>query len=97
MLSCSIKKKDKKTLLVPQKDIIYKTQQFMSVPENLSKLMEICGKNDIEFRIQKEDEESSVFFNEEEQRLTVNFIGPEDSTLLPKIQDAIKTLKERFE
>jgi hypothetical protein len=91
----NIKKKDKKTLLVPEKDIIYKTQQFMSLPENLSKLMEMCGKNDIEFRILK-DEESSVYLNEEEQILTVKFSGPEDSTLLGKIQNTIKTLEERF-
>ena len=94
--SPDLKKKDKKTLLVPQKNIIYKTQQFMSIPENLSKLMEICGKNDIEFRILKEEEESSVSFNEEEQTLTVKFIGPDDSTLLSKIQNTIKTLEERF-
>ena len=66
----------------------------MSIPENLSKLMEICGKNDIEFRILKEEEESSVSFNEEEQILTVKFIGPDDSTLLSKIQNTIKTLEE---
>lgn len=84
------------SLMVSNKDIIYKTKQFMSVPENLQKLMEICGNNDIEFIIQQEDNDSYANFNEEKMCVTVNFIGPEDKTLLEKIQNTIKQLQERF-
>lgn len=82
--------------MISNKNITYKIKQFMSIPENLSKLMEICGKNNVEFVIQQEGEESSVSFNEEKMNVTVNFTGPEDNTLLVKIQTVIKNLQERF-
>ncbi len=93
----NLKKKDKNTLLVPVNDVVYKTQQFMSMPENLSKLMEICSKNDIEFRIQREEEEPSITYNEEEKRVTVNFnVIENNNSLLLGIKKMIGDLEQRF-
>lgn len=90
-----IGRKDK-SIIVPVDNIIYKKQEIMTLPENLSELMKICSENNYNFQIQKNEEVNYIKLDEENKSLIVNFSNYEDDSLEKESNDMLIKLKELF-
>ena len=90
-----IGRKDK-SIIVPVDDIKFKIQENMPMPENLTDLMKICGENNIQFQIKKEEESNYIKLDEENKTLTINFSDYEDNSLEKESIEMLDKLKEMF-
>jgi hypothetical protein len=90
--------RNEKSIIVPSDDIKFKIQENMPMPENLSELMKICGENNIQFQIKKEEEESNyIKLDEENKILIINFSDYKDTSLEKESIEMLNRLKEMFE
>lgn len=88
--------KKEKSIIVPIDDIKFKIQENMPIPENLSELMKICGENNIQFQIKKEEESNYIKLDEENKTLTINFSDYEDTSLEKESIEMLDKLKKMF-
>lgn len=89
-------RKDDKIIIVKKKDEIYNKIQHMSIPEKLNELLVLCGRNDIEFILKKEDEVNSVNYDNETKKITINFIDHEDKEMETLLDNKLIELKKTF-
>jgi hypothetical protein len=68
----------------------------MPMTENLTDLMKICGENNIQFQIKKEEESNYIKLDEENKTLTINFSDYEDNSLEKESIEMLDKLKEMF-
>ena len=90
-----IGRKDK-SIIVPADEIKFKIQEDMGMPENLADLMKICGENNIQFQIKKEEELNYIKLDEENKTLIINFSDYEDDSLEKESVEMLNKLKEMF-
>lgn len=64
--------------------------------ENLNKLVQLCGINDIEFKIIKEGETNSVEYNKGEKKFLINIPNDKDEEFNTLLDKKISELKEAF-
>lgn len=88
-----------KSLKVPANNIIIKMQKEMPIPEKLSELLLLCSKNNIEFKIQKEEEEDNfIKLDENNEKLIINFSNYHDEKnfefFLDNMIEKLKNLSE---
>jgi hypothetical protein len=88
--------KDDKTIIVKNEYEIYNKIQHMPIPEKLNELLVLCGRNDIEFILKKEDDLNSVIYDNETKKITINFIDSEDKEMETLLTNKINELKETF-
>ena len=88
--------KDGKTVIVKKEYEIYNKIQHMPIPEKLNELLVLCGRNDIEFILKKEDEINSVNYNNETKKITINFIDHEDKEMETLLDNKLIELKKLF-
>jgi hypothetical protein len=88
--------KQDKYIVVKEEFIKYQKIQNMPVPEKLNELLILCGRNDIEFTMKKEEEENNVSFNENDKKLTIHFSNFEDKEMESLLDKKINELKELF-
>jgi hypothetical protein len=64
--------------------------------QNLNELVQLCGINNIEFRIIKEGETNSVEYNKEEKKFLINIPKDKDKEFNTLLDKKIEELKETF-
>lgn len=62
--------------------------------QNLNELVQLCGINDIEFKITKEGETNSVEYNKEEKKFLINIPDDKDKEFNNLLDNKILELKE---
>ena len=62
--------------------------------QNLNELVQLCGINDIEFKITKEGETNSVVYNKEEKKFLINIPDDKDKEFNNLLDNKILELKE---
>jgi len=60
----------------------------------LNELVQLCGINDIEFKITKEGEKNNVEFNKDEKKFFINIPDDEDKEFNNLLDKKIEELKE---
>jgi hypothetical protein len=60
----------------------------------LNELVQLCGINDIEFKITKEGETNNVEFNKDEKKFFINIPDDEDKEFNNLLDKKIEELKE---
>ena len=88
--------KEDKTLIVKTEYIKYNKIKHMPIPEKLNELLVLCGRNDIEFILTKEDDLNSVIYDNETKKITISFIDGEDKEMETLLTNKINELKETF-
>jgi hypothetical protein len=89
-------KKDGDTIVIKKGHIIYHKIKNMPIPEKLNELLILCGKNDVEFILKKENETNEVHYDNETKKVTINFVDVEDKELETLLSNKINELKELF-
>jgi len=59
-----------------------------------NELVQLCGINDIEFRITKEGETNSIEYNKEEKKFLINIPNDKDKEFNNLLDKKIEELKE---
>lgn len=89
--------KDEKYIVVKSEFVKYQKIENMSIPEKLNEILIICGKNNVEFLLTREDEKNNIKFDEDSKKLIVNFSDFEDKEIENIIDEKLKELKEFFD
>ena len=88
--------KEDKTIIVKTEYVKYDKIKHMPIPEKLNELLVLCGRNDIEFILKREDEINSVIYDNETKKIIINFIDSEDKEMETLLTNKILELKEAF-
>ena len=86
--------KEEKTIIVKTEYVKYDKIKHMPIPEKLNELLVLCGRNDIEFILKREDEINSVIYDNETKKIIINFIDSEDKEMETLLTNKIVELKE---
>jgi hypothetical protein len=89
-------KKVGNVIKVNKENIKYNKTKNMPIPQKLTELLTLCGKNNIEFVLKKEEEKNSVVYDDEKKKVSINFVDYEDKELETLLSNKINELKELF-
>jgi hypothetical protein len=89
--------KDNKYIVVKSEFVKYQKIENMPIPEKLNEILIICGKNNVEFILTREDDKNNIKFDEDSKKLIVNFSDFEDKGIENMIDEKLKELKEFFD
>lgn len=89
-------KKDGDVVIVKKENVIYNKIKNMPIPEKLNELLVLCGQNNIEFVLRREDEKNEVSYDNETKKVSINFVNSEDKELETLLSNKINELKELF-
>jgi hypothetical protein len=64
--------------------------------EELRQIVEISGKNNCVLSITAEGEENTIFFDEKNKKITINFVDHTDETFQSKMTEQLKYLQNFF-
>ena len=84
------------TTWIFHEDCIVNEIKIINMLEQLKELVRITGKNNITLTITKEGNENSVYYNEEEQNVTIDFPDEYDENIIPMILEITEKLKNIF-
>lgn len=88
-------KKDN-TVIVKTELVKYNKIQHMPIPEKLNDLLVLCGKKDIEFTLNRNEEKNDIVYNQESKNITISITEFDDkeleTLLINKIEELKKTL-----